>query len=338
MEKGLIEMAKSPKLEIDVLTALKFVAKAQREYGTPSQMHCRSINGQLIGFDGVLACGMILTTPLPETCPNTFQFIHALERAKDASAITFENTTITVKTSKFKATVPCIAGHDMQFIFPDAYAYPLNDAFVKALGLAAIFTKEGAQTVAGASVLTRNGSVIGTDTTALIEVYHGTPTPEGLIIPKSFVDAATKTLKKVVGFGYTDASFTIWYEDQSWIKTQLYVEQWPNVSGLLAYTETANNVREIDKDFWAAVTAVQAFSEDGRIFFDDKFICSHNAQNVGAEYRVKDLPSEKQAYNYKNLLKLQEIATKFDFTANERMAIFFGENLRGCLAKMHVPS
>lgn len=331
-------MAKAPKQEIDVLTALKFVAKAQREHGTASQMHCRAVNGQLIGYDGVLACGMILQTPLPETCPNTFQFIHALERAKDASSITFENTTITVKTAKFKATVPCISGHDMQFIFPDPFAYVLTDTFSKALGLAAIFTKEGAQTVAGASVMTRNGSIIGTDTTALIEVAHGNPTPDGLIIPKSFVDAVTKTMKRVVGFGYSETSFTLWYEDQSWIKTQLYIEPWPNVSGILAYTETANNVREIDKEFWPGVTAVQAFSEDGRIFFDDAFICSHMDKGKGAEYKVKDLPKEKQAYNYKNLLKLQEIATHFDFTANEKMALFFGDNLRGALSKMHVPS
>lgn len=329
-------MAKAPKQEIDVLSALKFVAKAQREHGTPSQMHSRVVSGQLIGYDGVLACGMILQTPLPETCPNTFQFIHALERAKDASSITFENTTITVKTAKFKATVPCIAGHDMQFIFPDSCAYPLNDDFVKALAKAAIFTKEGAQTVAGASVLTTNGTVIGTDTTALIEVHHGNPTPPGLIIPKSFVDAAVKTLKKVIGFGYSETSFTIWYEDQSWIKTQLYVEQWPNVSGIMAYTETANNIRDINKDFWPGVIAVQAFSEDSRIYFDDAFICSHIDKGTGAEYRVADLPKEKQSYNYKNLLKLQEIATKFDFTCNERMAIFFGENIRGALSKMHV--
>lgn len=331
-------MAKAPKQEIDVLSALKFVAKAQREHGTQSQMHCRVINNQLIGYDGILACGMILQTPLPETCPNTFQFIHALERAKDASSITFENTTITVKTAKFKATVPCIAGHDMQFIFPDQCMYELNDAFTLALGKAAIFTKEGAQTVAAASVMTRNGSIVGTDTTALIEVYHGNPTPDGLIIPKSFVDAATKTAKRVVGFGYTETSFTLWYDDQSWIKTQLYVEPWPNISGIIAYTETANNIREIDKDFWAGVTAVQAFSEDGRIYFDDAFICSHINKGVGAEYRVKDLPKEKQAYNYKNLLKLQDIAGKFDFTANERMALFFGENIRGALSKMHVAS
>jgi hypothetical protein len=331
-------MAKAPKQEIDVLVALRFVARAQREHGTTSQMHCRVINNQLIGYDGILACGMPLQTQLPETCPNTFQFIHALERAKDASSITFENTTITVKTSKFKATVPCIQGHDMMMIAPDNCLYQLSDAFIKAAVKAAIFTKEGSQTVAGSSVLTTNGTIIGTDTTALIQVFHGLPTPDGLIIPKTFIDAVAKAGKPIVGFGYSETSFTIWFEDWSWIKTQLFIEQWPPVSSILAYTDTANNVQELDKDFWPGITAVHAFSEDGRVYFDDAFICSHLDKGKGAEYKVKDLPKNKQAYNAKNLLKLEGIGTKFDFTGNERMAIFFGDNLRGAISKMQVSS
>jgi hypothetical protein len=327
-------MAKAPKQEIDVLSSLKFIAKAQREAGTPNQTHCRVSNGQLIAYDGILACGMPLQTPLPETCPNTFQFIHALERAKDASAITFENATITVKTAKFKATVPCISPADLAYIMPDAFAYPLNDAFVASAVKAAIFTREGAQTVAGASIMTTNGTLIGTDSHALIEVYHGNATPPGLIIPKSFIDAMTKTAKKIVGFGYSETSFTVWYEDQSWIKTQLYSEQWPNISGIMAYTETANNIQDASKDFWDGLQAVHAFSEAGAIYFEEGgFICSHNDKGKGAEYRVKDLPA-KQAYNYKNLLKLQGIALRFDWTCNERMAIFFGENIRGAISKM----
>ena len=97
-------MAKGQKQEIDVLVALRFISKAQTEVGAPNQTHCGVVGKGLVAYDGILACGMPLQTQLPEVCPNTIQFIHALERAKDASAITFENTSITVKTSKFKAT------------------------------------------------------------------------------------------------------------------------------------------------------------------------------------------------------------------------------------------
>lgn len=329
-------MARKPKAkeEIDFLKALRFVSKAQQPIGNPHQTHCRIVGRQIIAYDGILAAGYPTSDEVPEACPHTFQLIAALERANDASAVTFENQVITVKTSKFKAAVPCLSSYDLIYISPDVCAYQLTDTFAVAAKQAAMFTREGAQTVVAASVKTRNGSIVGTNGQALIEVWHGSPTPEELIIPKSFVDAISKTDGKIVGFGYSETSLTIWYENGSWLKTQLYSEQWPSIDRFLAYTETAH-AEDIDKDFWTGVHSVAAFSEDGDVYFLDGFVCSHVSTAKGAEYKLKGGPL-KQSYSFKTILALEGIATKFDWNGNESVSCFFGEKLRGVLAKKHI--
>ena len=327
-------MAKAPrkaKEEIDVLTALKFVQRAQKETGNISETHSRIINGYVIAFDGILSAGFPIQTPLPDICPNTYQFIHALERANEASALTFENNIITVKTSKFKAVVPCIPSTDMQFVIPDPCLYPLTDSFSAAAKKAAIFTKEGAQTIVGSSVYLRNGTVVGTNGQVLLEVWHGTPTPDGLIVPKDFIDAVSKVLIKIVGFGFSADTFTIWFENGAWFKSQLYRDPWPNFVDILAHTETAVPV-EIPKDFWEGVKSVAPFSEDGRIYFDDGFICSHSNKSKGADYKVKGITAGL-SFNHKFIMALSEIAATIDFASNDRMVPFFGENVRGVIVK-----
>lgn len=321
------------KEEIELLKALRFVSKAQQSIGTAYQTHCRLAGNYVVAYDGVFAAGYPTTEVLADACPHTLNFIAALEKANDVSAITFDANSVTVKTSKFKAIVPCISTYDLMFINPDPNQYLLSDEFAEAAKLAAIYTREGAQTVVAASIMTRNGSLVGSDGRALIEVWHGSPTPAGLIIPKSFVDAMSKTAGKIVGFGYTETSFTVWYEGGAWIKTQLYSEQWPSIDRLLAYTETSNPT-ELDKDFWNALRSVASFSEDGDVYFLGGFVCSHASTAKGAEYKLNGIPGN-QCYSIKLLLALEGIATKVDWEGNEIVSCFFGEKIRGVLAKKH---
>ena len=317
--------------DFELLAALKHVAIAQHETGAPNQVHCRMSGNAIIAYDGVLAAGVYLSETVPMACPNTLQLVKAMERANDVSAMSFDNSNIIIKTNKFKAIVPCIQYHDLMFIDPDHASYQLTNDFREAATNAAIFTKENAQTVVAASIMLRNGSCVGTNGRALIEVWHGNPMPSGLIVPKTFIDALGKTKKDIVSFGYTDTTLTIWFEDKSWIKSQLYSEPWPNIDLFLSYTEIAQP-QDIPKEFWQAIKTVSAFSEDGRIYMHDDFVTSHTSSAVGAEYKVKGVPHQ-QSYDYKMLMALEPYAQKFDWTGNERVVSFFGEKLRGVISR-----
>ena len=314
-----------------LLSALRFVALAQSPEGTPFATHCRFIQGHLIAFDGILAAGVWLGEgQYPDICPNTFQLITALDKATDANAITFLADNIAVKTAKFSANVQCLQSADLQFVGPDALAYGLTDAFRDALVSAAIFTKEGAQRVAYASVITRNGSCMGTNGRAFIEVWHGQAMPDNLILPKTFIDVLEKCKKKIVGFGFSETSFTIWFDDHSWIKTQLYSEQWPSVDLILAWCETARQI-EVPKALWEAVHAVAPFSKDKTVYFRNERCFSHPDDNVGASFKC-DIGVAAN-FDFRDLQELQKVITSIDFAGNDRAAIFFGKGVRGAISR-----
>jgi len=319
------------KEEMPLLAALKFIALAQHETGAPNQVNCRLLDNSITAYDGVLACGAYLPETVPAICPNTMQLIKAMEKASDVSALSFETNSIIVKTNKFRAIVPCVPGTDLMFIYPDQPLYELTNNFRSAAMTAAIWTKENAQTVVAASIMLRPGSCVGTNGRALIEVWHGVDMPSGLIVPKTFIDALGKVKKNITRFGFSDTSLTIWFDDNSWLKTQLYSEQWPNIDLFLAYTETAKP-ELVTKEFWEAIKTISVFSEDGRIFMNEGFVCSHKSTAKGAEYKLKGLPSD-QSYDFKLLLAISELATSFDWEGNDRVTCFFGDKLRGVLAK-----
>ena len=48
------------------------------------------------------------------------------------------------------------------------------------------------------------------------------------------VRLTTEVKKQLVKFGYSDTSFTLFFQDQSWIKTQLHNENWPDTDKILS--------------------------------------------------------------------------------------------------------
>lgn len=323
--------------ESELLTALRFVSLAQSNEGTPYQTHCRFINNQIIAFDGVLAAGVPVETELA-ICPHTYQFMRALERAKGQHSISVLDTQqLSITTSRFRALVPCMRSDDLAYVAGDPKGWPLSDAFKHAADAALMFTTEGNTVVAYAAAITRDGSIVGTDGRVFIEAWHGIPTPPDLLIPKQFFSALGKVNKPIIGFGFSETSFTVHFEDTSWLRTQLYVnEAIPNINGVLAWTDSAKPT-EIPKDLYAGIEAVAPFNETGRFFIGDGMVSSHENIDQGATYTIKAMEPAGEFVS-KQFLALRNLVTAIDFYSNDRAVLFFGKNdktqIRGAFAKI----
>lgn len=326
-------MARKPKKteETGLLAALKFVQAAQDEIGTVYQTHCRFLNHYVVGFNGVLGAGHPVQEEMP-ICPHTYRLINALERVGGAMSLTALDTKqLSIKSDKFRALVSCIGDGDLTYVVPDLPQWPINDEWKKAAIIASTFNTDGAQTVMAAAVVTRDQSIIGTQGTVVLEAWHGIPTPPGLIIPKGFINALAKVTKPMVRFGFSHQSFTVWFEDQSWLRTQLYQEQYPNVDLVLAYTETAHPT-PITKDIYEGIRAVAPFADTSMVWLGGGQVRSHETPDKGAVYEAKGAVSEV-AVNAKQMLALEEYIVQIDFTGNEKVICFFGDKLRGAMAK-----
>ena len=332
------DAAASKEAEINpLLDALKFVSVAQMEIGITYQTHCSIGGGFVSAFNGMLAAG----APYEEdftVAPHTFRLIDALERVKGSSALSILPTNqINVKDDKrFDAMVPCVPAADVQRLAPDAGQWPITDAFKRAAAIAGLFTAEGATTVVGASLLTRDGSIVGTNGICMIEVWHGVPMPPGLTIPKSFFSALAKINKPLAFFGFSDTSFTVWFEDRSYLRTQVYSDPWPNIDNAFNYFTQSAPTEPPPKDLYDAIRAVTSFSGEGRFYMSDGLIHSHRDQAEGARYACPGV-IEGQSFVSKFVLALEPYIKQIDFNSPIPVATFYGDEaelkIRGVISK-----
>jgi hypothetical protein len=331
-------MARKPKAKEDsaLLKALRFIQVAQDDIGNVMQTHCRFANGFVIGFNGVIAAGHRVAEEM-SVCPRTYQLIYALERAGGVHSLTLlDSKMLAIKTNKFKALITCHGDGDLTKQMPDEPRWPLTNAFKDAAMLAGTLNTDGAQTVMAASVITTaDRTVIGTIGTVLIEAWHGIDMPPGLIIPKSFIVALSKVAAPITHFGYSDSSLTVWFDDNSWLRTQLYLANYPDVSRVLAHTEAARPI-PLPADFFEALRAVAPFCEAGQVWCDEKSIRSHQSADKGASYDCPTITGPL-SFNQKHMIALEPLIKKIDLYTNPDVICFFGDKVRGAFITMRYP-
>ena len=150
-----------------------------------------------------------------------------------------------------------------------------------------ILANENAQSVVAASILMNGHSLVATDRIMMIEYWHGCDLPPGLALPKAIVAPLTKTKKVLNGLGFSKSSATFWFEDKSWIKTQLYNEQWSDIEAML--NRECKPV-PLPEYLFAAIDATSKFSPDGNLYAHSGCLASHAQEGVGASFECPGIP------------------------------------------------
>ncbi len=320
--------------------ALNFVSYASSD-NAPYAEHARIAGNWIVATNGYLAAGH----PVEEDfaiCPHIGRMVDGLNKAGATLAITVrDNGTIMLSGDKLRAVVPCLPGDQIPPIFPDPNCAAIDDklkeGFAKLLPLLKI---EGERTLE-ITILLRNNSMFACNGNVIFEYWHGTDLPPwGMAIPKHFVDAIAKQSKKLTGFGFSDKSITIYFEDGAWMKTQLYRNDWPDVDALFNVQAFPGAVPE---GLFEAVRAIENFSEDGGVHFhDDKLKSSYDSYGeegpiYGATYDVPGLQAG-HSFTAKLLRLIEPVCNTIDYTTVDDRALFEGDMLRGVIMKRSRPA
>ncbi|AKJ71388.1 replicative clamp [Achromobacter phage phiAxp-1] len=319
-----------------LVEAAKIVALAQRGGGDqPSQTHC-VINGRMmIAYDGVLTVGM----PIEEeftACPNTKLFLKAMQACGDNFTLTLTDpTTLTVKSGKFRAKVPCLLPRDMAAPLPDSNVGPCGQALIDTMLAVGVLATEGAAQVLKASLYVDNGTVTSTNGNAMLQAYHGTHLPRSLILPKSFAVVAAKMPGTVIGFGFSVGSFTLHYSNGSFLKCQRFVEGWPDPSVVLDRFETLS-YSDIPDGFVETVARIAPFSENGDIYLSepDKAVSSGPRGSGPGHEEFDGLPTGVRiGYSAKSIADCAPFLKRWDVTTSTSGVMYFanGSNVRGAI-------
>lgn len=314
-----------------LLEALNFCGSVLSDKGAPQETHLILQNKTAVAFNGVLAAGCYIDEDI--TCaPNNSMLTQALNKCgHNYSMVLLENGTISIKGNKFKAIVPCLEPSQLPSALPDNPSASISDELKKAIEAVGVLATEDAQRVVAASVLIRKNSCVATNGAIMFEAWHGLDLPT-LAIPKAFVAPLVKQSKPLAYFGCSLSSASFFFDDNSWLRTQLYAEPWPEIDSLL---NQQANFFPVPESLWEGLAAVAPFSTDGFVHFDNNLIKSHSSEGIGATYEVIGLP-KGPVFNHKYLSLIKPHAKEIDFLAQgvsqgTTMLMFRGDAIRGNL-------
>lgn len=312
-----------------LIDALKFVALAQADkQGEPYQTHCAIWNGHVIASDGVLAIGAKIQAEI-SACPHTRKLIDALSKCDAQLSITqTDEYKLQVRSGKYTANVPCVPWAMMPPVQPNQSTHKIDNAAKLAIVNAGALTDEDAQRVMYAATLFQNGTAVGTNGKMLLEQFHGFEIGTSVLLPRRAIDALSKSNKTLAGFGSSENSATFWNDDGSFIRTQLYAEQYSGYAHI--FTDAPANPAALPAGFYDAVRKVESYSDSGFLFFREARICSHEQDELGALFEIEGLP-EGMKFSAHMLKQIEPFTELVSFDKAHARLFFYANNIRGAL-------
>lgn len=317
--------AKKTEATAELVAALSFLKLGQKDTGVADyQTHVNMFNGYAVTFDGIIAAGIKLGEEINAVC-STNELIAALKQCGEAYSITHtEGGKLSIKSGKFRALVKTIDPKGMPTIEPDMPVALIDDRLKTALDALNWIVEEQGDRVHLASFLLRPGSLMATNGRVAAEYWHGIDLPPNIVIPKPFASAIIRAEKPLAKFGFSSRSITVWFEDESFIRTQLFEDQWPDIYKLL---NVPSEPKPVPPGMFDAIRVVKPFSED-MVYLNGGHVASHPFEGEGAVYEIAGLP-DGPAYIIENILGIEPICETIDFSGSHHL--FFGKNVRGVI-------
>lgn len=314
-----------------LVQALEFLCLTKADYCLMDQRIARA-------FDSILAAGTHIEEDL--SCnPQPSLLLLAILRCADEYAITqLSPSKLLVRSADFQAYIPCDISNLLSWPIPDAPVTAIDDRLIEAMRKVAPLVSTTGDTVVECSVQLNSGSVIATNLMVILEAWHGIDLPSGLLIPKVAINAIHKSGKHLASFGYSPKTATFYFTDDTWLRTQLYQEKWPDVASFL---NIELNTRPVPPDLFKAAKKVAPFSVTQKVYIKDSLISSHplDAKEEGAlQLPIGANEHGERIYGSRNLALVAPHATLWDEYARPDATAFLGDNIRGVISHEEFPS
>jgi len=314
-----------------LLDALKFIAIAQDSEGSNFQTHCRIYGGTITASNGGITAGMYIDEVL-QCAPHTKTLIAALEKCKESIVMTLlDSGRLAIKSGKFAPKVPCLPVSDLQPPQPDSPVANITDDIKKALAACIAVAKDG-EAPPACGVLLKANTAVATDRHIVVEAWHGIDLPP-VFLPRQSAAAVANCSKPLKSFGFSDTSATFFFEDNSFIKTQLFENTFPDYERFLNAQTTPY---PLPAGFFEAVETVAPFC-DKFVFFDNGNAMSHKNADEATLYEIAGVP-DRTAFSLDQLKILRAHMADVQFKVGDRqMTYFFSADkmVRGAIAMIH---
>lgn len=314
-----------------LLDAVQFCAPGFKEDGETYSTHAMIYAGWITTYNGIVMYGHKIDTPM-QAMPHYGSLLAAIKATTgDTVQITqVSQDKLSIKGKGFKTTVKCLTDYSLVTrSAPDNPVGMIDSRMREGFEILRQITKKTGETVLQSAVLIRNGDMIATDRQMLGMFWHGIGFPD-VAVPADFIEAVLKVAKPMVSFGYTPGqSLTFYFDDESFIRTQLYNEAYPDVSR--AIPQSWEGMTEIPADLFTGLKRIAPFIDKSRrcVWLNTNELSSNGEHDDATTVAVQGVPDCSYAVDVERMLKLDGRITHWNPHSDK--TIFQGPNFRGVL-------
>ena len=336
-------MARKPKAVKDssnadsLIKALAFAADAFKAFDDENALlhekHVVLHNKQMFAFNGVIAVGCAIDYDI--SCAPAGSLLRAaINKCSGVVSLSLAPQHLMIKAGAFSAKVPTVSLHDLAPLVPDAPILRIDDSMLAAFAMLGPLVKDTAQRTLECCICLESEIASATNGYCIVQYRHGHVMPEGkLLLPKAAAKALARVHKPLAYMGCGQGTATFWFDDQSWMRTQLYQEAYPDVNAV--FSRATQEWSAIPSKFIEALDAVQPFTDEDAalVYITEDGVRSHYSTEIGANFAIKDMPAVLDTCLASVLLKPFIINAKWMDLTKEPGCYFAGDNFRAMVAR-----
>lgn len=314
-----------------MIDAIKFTrgAIARKDY-VPELTHFRIADGRITGFNGILALSSPIDLDL-DVRPKADTFAKAVHACEDT--ITMHLTPggkLSIKAGKFKALVECLPDdHMMTPVLPEGWDLDMGPRFMEAIRAVHPFIGVDASRPWAMGIMLRGRSAYATNNVCFVEYWHGHDIPFPMNIPKETIRELLRINQDPVRVTATESSITFHFADGRWMKSQLYVDNWPEQAFGLFDMHKFEYEATPDGLFDGMQKIKPFLDKDQRVWFRDNGVATSQHAEEGAHVEVDGLV-EGPCFSFV-ALELLSCATQIDFMPHPKPCGFLADGMRGMI-------
>lgn len=315
-----------------MLKQLQFVRGAVNKYKMDMALsHFVIRDGRVTGYNGILA----ISSPIPlalDCQPDAVTLIKAVGNCKAAVELTMTPAgKLRLKSGAFKSFIKTHP-EPIAEVTPEGNMVPVRGpALLDALRKLVPFVNQADDIQNGWSqgILFSGGSAFATNNYVLTECWVESMFPRDANVPLATVRELLRINEPPTHVSMGNGNMTFYFEDDRWLRTQLYGNEWPDVRDMLP--KRSDSLKALPYDFWDGVEVCRDFKDERRrIYLDGDIMRTSRAEEEGASVECDGCGDG--IYNVDHLWSLKEhiVAANLSTAPGK----FMGDKIRGIINPM----
>ena len=224
----------------------------------------------LVGYDGTVAAGSRVEEELG-VAPDTDLFRAAIARVGTPYSLTLmPDTTLAVRGNALRASIPTFPLLSIPNVVADNPQIACGEELRRAIVAVSKIATNKSDIIVECSVALGKNSAVATDGSTILEALHNNNLPLFMLLPREFGDVIAKVKAVPTHCGWTDQTFTMWFGEMQWVRTNAYPPNYPDTNVVFSQVlSQCGDFRPVPVDLSMAIESLKPFRQKDTFIVTD---------------------------------------------------------------------